>query len=78
MWSPPTLHIFIVQTSCASLCHTDVYLWQGKVKLYDDVSVPVEAMSPDWKWPVILGEWWCYFFKSKCTHVAGCMHALVP
>ena len=55
MWSPPTLHIFVVQTSCASLCHTDVYLWQGKVKMHDDVSVPVEAMSPDWKWPVILG-----------------------
>ena len=45
------------------ICHSDVHLASGKLKLYDDVVVPLATLADGVKYPLVFGK----AYKSQPT-----------
>ena len=54
---------YVTQTLSAGICHSDVHLASGKLKLYDDVVVPLATLADGVKYPLVFGK----AYKSQPT-----------
>eukprot|EP00923_Selenidium_pygospionis_P058800 GHVN01103396.1.p1 GENE.GHVN01103396.1~~GHVN01103396.1.p1 ORF type:complete len:386 (-),score=29.18 GHVN01103396.1:761-1918(-) len=47
---------FILKTHYSGICHSDLHMWQNKIKISDELVLGMEAFVPDFAYPRVLGH----------------------
>lgn len=56
---------FILKTHYAGICHSDLHVWQNKIKISDDLILGLENFNPNFSYPLVMGH-----------EISGEIHAL--